>query len=110
MNMKKIILSLLSLGLLSSPLWAQGTLADYQRAFNIRSQYSGKVKNTSVQPHAIGDTHRFWYAVYDGEKQVFKEVDADKLSVTILPSDPTPPRHWHPQGPQPRQVVRIPWL
>ena len=107
MNMKKIVLSLLSLGLLSSPLWAQGTLADYQRAFNIRSQYSGKVKNTNVQPHAIGDTHRFWYAVYDGEKQVFKDVDADKLSVTILPSDPTPPRHWHPQGPQ-RHWMEVP--
>ena len=80
MNRKKIALSLLSFSIISSSLWAQGTLADYQRAFNIRSQYSGKAKNTIVRAHAIDDTHRFWYSVFDGEKEVFKEVDADKLT------------------------------
>ena len=102
-----VVLVILSFSLLSSPLWAQGTLADYQRAFNIRSQFNGKVKNTNVQPHAIDGTHRFWYSVFDGEKSVFKEVDADKLTVTLLPGDPTPPRHWQPRGPQ-RHWMEVP--
>jgi len=107
MNRKKIVISLLSFSLISSSLWAQGTLADYRRAFNIRSQYSGKVKNTNVRAHAINDTHRFWYAVFDGEKEVFKEVDADRLSVSILPGDPTPPRRWQSHRPQ-RHWMEVP--
>ena len=59
-----------------SQLSAQGTVEDYERAFSVRNRYSWKMKNGDVKAHAIRGTQRLWYSVYDGEKVVYKEVDA----------------------------------
>jgi len=82
-------------------LHAQGTLDDYRRAFGLRSQYAWKTKNTNVRVHPIGDTHRFRYSVWDGEKELFKEVDADKQTVIILPEDQAKTHLQHGTHPQP---------
>jgi dipeptidyl aminopeptidase/acylaminoacyl peptidase len=84
---------------------AQGTLDDYRRANSLRTTYSGKTKNSGVRVHLVPSTHRFWYSVWNGNKEVYKEVDADKRTVTLLPENPElpqpprpsdgkPERHW----------------
>ncbi len=78
---------------------AQATIADYHRAFDLSRLYSWKMTYGDVNVHRRGDTHTFWYSVYDGEKTVYKEVDADKNTVTLLPESPEPPRR-RPQGSQ----------
>jgi dipeptidyl aminopeptidase/acylaminoacyl peptidase len=51
-----------SLVLLPCMLWAQGTLADYQRAEGLRGRSQGLVVNVPGAPNWIGDTEHFWYA------------------------------------------------
>ncbi len=92
--------------LCSQPL-AQATKADYQRAFGLSRQYSWKMKNGDVSAHRKGDAHVFWYSLYDGEKTIYKEVDADRNTVTLLNDSPEPPRHKGPQGPQ-RHWMEVP--
>lgn len=102
--MKKVLLTLCflcSIGLIR----AQVSVDDYRRAFAVGSRYSWKVKNTDVKAHARRGEHRFWYSVYDGEKEVYKEVDAETGEVRMLPENPErrrnrgnwgnrPQRHW----------------
>lgn len=79
---------------------AQGTKADYQRAAHVREKYSWKVKNGDPSVHAIRSTHRFWYSTWDGQHTVYKEVDADKNSVSRLQKSPETPRRRNFHGPQ----------
>lgn len=80
----------------------------YKRAFGIGSKYSWKMKNGDANIHLKRGTHQFWYSVYDGQKQVFKSVDADKNTVEVLPENPEKPRQrpeW--RGPQ-RHWMEVP--
>ena len=46
---------------------AQGTLADYQRAYNIGSRYAGKTSNSVLQSHFVINDEvgkQMWYTVY----------------------------------------------
>jgi len=96
MKKKRIPVVLAVLMLLTLPLkaqqLAQATKADYERAFRVGSLYSWKMKNGDVKAHARRGTHKFWYSVYDGKKQVYKEVDADQNTVTLLTENPERPR------------------
>ncbi len=83
---------------------AQGTKEDYQRAFAIGGKYSGKMTNRDVRVHVRHGEHKFWYSVYDGKTLVFKEVNADKNTVEVLPENPEKPR----QRPQWRGQQRHP--
>jgi hypothetical protein len=85
------VLMLLTLPLKAQQL-AQATKADYERAFRVGSLYSWKMKNGDVKAHARRGTHKFWYSVYDGKEQVYKEVDADQNTVTLLTENPERPR------------------
>jgi dipeptidyl aminopeptidase/acylaminoacyl peptidase len=42
-------------------MWAQGTLADYQRGEGLRGRSQGLVVNVPGNPNWIGDTEHFWY-------------------------------------------------
>ena len=80
----------------------------YQRAFDIGSKYSWKMKNGDVNVHLKRGTHQFWYSVYDGKEQVYKLVDADKNTVEVLTENPEKPRQrpeW--RGPQ-RHWMEVP--
>ena len=80
----------------------------YKRAFGIGSKYSWKMKNGDANIHLKRGTHQFWYSVYDGQKQVYKSVDADKNTVEVLPENPEKPRQrpeW--RGPQ-RHWMEVP--
>ncbi len=96
MKKKRIPVVLAVLMLLTLPLkaqqLAQATKADYERAFRVGSLYSWKMKNGDVKAHARRGTHKFWYSVYDGKEQVYKEVDADQNTVTLLTENPERPR------------------
>ena len=96
MKKKRIPVVLAVLMLLTLPLkaqqLAQATKADYERAFRVGSLYSWKMKNGDVKTHARRGTHKFWYSVYDGKEQVYKEVDADQNTVTLLTENPERPR------------------
>ena len=96
MKKKRIPVVLAVLMLLTLPLkaqqLAQATKADYERAFSVGSLYSWKMKNGDVKAHARRGTHKFWYSVYDGKEQVYKEVDADQNTVTLLTENPERPR------------------
>ncbi len=52
-----------SLVLLPFMMWAQGTLADYQRGEGLRGRSQGLVVNVPGAPNWIGDTEHFWYAL-----------------------------------------------
>lgn len=92
--------------LCSQQLWAQGTVEDYRRAFSISNRYAWKMKNGDVRAHARRGEHSFWYSVYDGEKTVYKEVDAETGEVSLLPENPEKPRKWN-RGPQ-RHWMEVP--
>ena len=80
----------------------------YKRAFGIGSKYSWKMKNGDASIHLKRGTHQFWYSVYDGQKQVYKSVDADKNTVEVIPENPEKPRQrpeW--RGPQ-RHWMEVP--
>ena len=86
---------------------AQGTKDDYQRAYALRGKYAWKVKNGDARVRARRGEHKFWYGVYDGEKQVFKAVNADSNTVTVLPENPERPRRHEWRGPQ-RHWMEVP--
>ena len=97
----KTILSLLLLLSIGTNIYAQGTLEDYKRANTVRDKYSWKMKNGDPSVHPKRGSHQFWYSVWDGTKQVYKEVDADRNEVTVLPESPEKPRQRPRQrGPQ----------
>ena len=90
--MKKHLLIMVSAMLTLQHVSAQGTKDDYKRAFAIGSKYSNKMTYGDVKVHLKHGTHQFWYSVFDGKKQIYKEVDADQNTVTLLPENPEKPR------------------
>ena len=86
--------------------WAQGSVEDYRRAFSVANRYAWKMKNGDVRAHVRWGEHRFWYSVYDGEKTVYKEVDAETGEVSLLPENPEKP-HRRNRGPQ-RHWMEVP--
>ena len=96
MTMKQAMIWML-LALTSSSALAQGTVEDYKRANAVREKYSWKMANGDVNVHGIRDSHKFWYSVWDGRQMVYKEVDADRQEVTVLPENPEKPQQRHRQ-------------
>jgi len=109
MNGKKILTTGLAL-IMQIVVVAQGTVDDYKRSAAIRGKYSGKMVGGDVKAHVRRGEHKFWYSVFDGKEQVYKEVDADKNTVTMLTENPERPRRpaWRgPQRPQ-RHWMEVP--
>ena len=73
--MKLIVCS--SLVLLPSMIWAQGTLADYQRGEGLRGRSQGLVVNTPGPPNWIGGADHFWYTKTVKSGTEFILVDAE---------------------------------
>lgn len=79
--MKKYVLKIaLPLLLLSSgPLFAQGTLEDYNRAYSLRQKFSGyQVYHSNVNPHWVTGTSSFWYLQRTPQGNEYLLVDADR--------------------------------
>ena len=73
--MKLIVCS--SLVLLPSLIWAQGTLADYQRGQELQAKARALVINAPGAPNWIGSSDHFWYAKPVKGGSQFVLVDAD---------------------------------
>lgn len=58
---------------------AQGTVADYRRAYALQEQYSDKhMYYANVNPHWIEGTHLFWYVRQTPDGSIYVIVNADK--------------------------------
>lgn len=58
--------------------FAQGTLEDYKRAYDLRDKFNARnVYYSNVAPTWIGDTHSFWYVRETPDGRVYVSVDAD---------------------------------
>ena len=66
----------------ATSLHAQGKVKDYQRAWNIRKEYGGKVKNANVNARAIGDTHKFSFTLQGKDSLETFVIDAETNTVT----------------------------
>ena len=72
--MKKTLTILFSC--LSTSMMAQGTLADYNRAYGLREKFSAKkILHSGVEPHWIDDTETFWYKTTTEEGEVYVKID-----------------------------------
>ena len=91
LNMRQIVLIMLS-AMLTQTALADNIKDNYKRAFATGSKYSNKMTHGDVNVHLKHGTHQFWYSVFDGKKQVYKEVDADQNTVTELSENPEKPR------------------
>src|SRR5262245_9900945 len=60
--------------------FAQGTVADYERANNLRNKYQGLVVNIAERANWIGDTSRFWYRKSVKGGNEFVLYDAETLA------------------------------
>ena len=85
----------------------KATADDYRRAFGTSGRYSHKMRLGDVRAHAIPGSHKFWYSVTDNNQQLFKEIDADRQTVTLLPGNPEPPRKHEEHGPA-RHWMEVP--
>ena len=91
LNMRQIVLIMVS-AMLTQTALADNIKDNYKRAFATGSKYSNKMTHGDVNVHLKHGTHQFWYSVFDGKKQVYKEVDADQNTVTELSENPEKPR------------------
>ncbi len=106
--MRTILTMMLTL-LMGSTALAQGTVDDYKRANALRGKYSGKMTGGDVNVHRMrGQGHKFWYSVFNGDSTIYKEVDADKNTVTLLPGNPEPPRRRGGWGGPQRHWMEVP--
>ena len=72
--MKKTLTILFSC--LATSMMAQGTLADYNRAYGLRERFSPKkILHSGVEPHWIDDTETFWYKTTTEEGEVYVKID-----------------------------------
>jgi dipeptidyl-peptidase 4 len=71
--------------LLTTPAFAQGTQADYDRANSLAQRTRDKVFRASVEPHWIGQTSRFWYRndLQEGKREF---ILVDPAKKTRLPA------------------------
>ena len=86
---KKIFKSgvlLFALGSMScTSLWAQGTVEDYNRAYELREKYNAKhVLYAGVVPHWVDQTSAFWYVRQTEKGKEYVKVDAALKKRTAL--------------------------
>ena len=95
--------------ILSSGLFAQGTLEDYERAENFRSMVNGLVYNSEVQPNWIDNSNRLWYLNNTREGKKFVLIDAENRTRTPASSRTATVLRLpecHRPGPRSRRVFR----
>ena len=67
------------------PLFAQGTVEDYNRAYALRERYSMKqVLYAGVVPHWVEQTSSFWYVRQTEKGNEYVKVDAASAKRTAL--------------------------
>jgi hypothetical protein len=74
--MKRRFLLLFLLLTLLTATWAQGSIADYQRAFSLRDSLKNKVFYSEVRAQWIGQSSNFWYVRNTPGGKVYVVTDA----------------------------------
>ena len=76
---------ILSLAFAAPALYAQGTLADYQRAHDLQAKARDLVLNEPGPAHWIGDSHHLWYAhsVKGGAEYMLADADGATKKVAF---------------------------
>lgn len=83
MNLKSLIVPALLLA--SAPVFAQGTLEDYNRAYSLGQKYNyGRLENAYVNPHWINGTDKLWFINEENGKRNYTLLDAKTLKTTPL--------------------------
>lgn len=78
MQFKTLTASAFMLALSSGSAFAQGTVDDYNRAYELRDKFNSRnVYYSNVNPVWIGNTHSFWYVRETPEGRSYVTVDAD---------------------------------
>lgn len=85
-NLFKSGVLLFALGSMScTSLWAQGTVEDYNRAYELREKYNAKhVLYAGVVPHWVDQTSSFWYVRQTEKGKEYVKVDAASKKRTAL--------------------------
>lgn len=85
-NLFKSGVLLFALGSMSCiSLWAQGTVEDYNRAYELREKYNAKhVLYAGVVPHWVDQTSAFWYVRQTEKGKEYVKVDAASKKRTAL--------------------------
>lgn len=86
MNYKTLSAKYLYIAILwgiSTQMFSQGKVEDYQRAWNLRNEYNSKVKNIDIKPRAIGDTHKFQYTLSTKDSSNIYVIDADNNTISF---------------------------
>ncbi|MCK9159542.1 MAG: DPP IV N-terminal domain-containing protein [Bacteroidaceae bacterium] len=81
----KKLSTLIALVLFSTLTFAQGTLADYNRAYSMKEKYSSKnVFYSNITPEWIDKTPVFWYIRNTPNGKFYIVVNADKKTNSVL--------------------------
>ena len=81
-------IALLTVALVSGTAGAQGTIEDYNRAYELRSRYAGKVFYDRVSPHWVKGTNQFWYIRNTPLGDEYVKVDAVKAErIALFPQE-----------------------
>ena len=84
MNILKTFLSVAT-ALTALGLSAQGTVDDYNRAYDLGKKYNfGRVENANINPHWIQDSDMAWYTIENNGKKEYMLLDAKTLKSTAL--------------------------
>ena len=85
-NEKKLLMFFLVMSFLSNfhRVWAQGTVTDYKRAYEIYSLYANKALNVDVKPVSIVGQDAFWYVVETKDGRKYVRLDACTTEETPL--------------------------
>lgn len=82
---KSGLLSIMLGGVSCLPMWAQGTVDDYNRAYALREKYSmNQVLYAGVVPHWVEHTSSFWYVRQTEKGNEYVKVDAASAKRTAL--------------------------
>jgi len=82
--MKRLPLLTLGIWLIGLSISAQGTIDDYNRAFNLQDRLKDKVFYSNVIPQWIGNTNRFWYVRNTPEGKIYMLTDAESKTRSTL--------------------------
>ena len=67
------------------PLFSQGTLEDYNRAYSLAKKYNyGRIENANIDPHWIENSDMLWYVIEKDGKRNYQLLNAKTLKESPL--------------------------
>ena len=83
--MKNLFLLAFGVSFITCPIFAQGTLEDYNRAYALAEKYNrGYVPNANINPHWIEDSGNLWYVLDNNGIRTYELLNPDNLKISPL--------------------------